>query len=299
MSMEIFLRLSDEECRGIYHSIRWPGGVRCIKCGQEQRKIYRERRANLCRYYCVRCKLWFNDFTGTIFEGRRLSLRQWFQSMYLALESKQSAAEIARQIKVNRHTAEAVIKLIGSQEPWCRLILGKITRTTGKGAVSLMPFAQAQNTLGVSRRTMYRLIAAGALSAIKVGGRWRFRAEDIQKYITSKISRYGTTATGEYFYFSENVLDKYRKDKAKYYVHEEAYQGRVGSKQDYQDVHTLKSLRHQISGVKPFTELRYRKVIAPDGQHALAVSHKDYQQLPVEEYVHWSNFLIYGSKASR
>ena len=291
-SIEIFSRLSDKECRGIYYSIRWPSGVRCIKCSESQRKIYRERRANICRYYCVRCKLWFNDFTGTIFEGRRLTLRQWFIAMYLALGSKQSAAEIARQIKVNRHTAEAVIKLIRKEEPWCRLILGKISRTTGKGAVSLMPFAQAQNTLGVSRRTMYRLIAAGALAAIKVGGRWRFRTEDIQKYITSKISRYGTTATGEYCYFRESVLDKYRKDKARYYIQEEAYQGWVGNKQDYQDIHTLKSLRHEISGVRPFAELRYHKVIAPDGQHSLAVSHKDYRQLPAEEYVHWSNFLI-------
>jgi hypothetical protein len=41
-----------------------------------------------------------------------------------------------------------------------------------------------------------------------------------------------------------------------------------------------------------FANLRYRKVITPDGHSALAIEHKDYQGLPKEEYIYWSGFLI-------
>ena len=296
--LETISRLTAEECENIFYSIRWPAGLRCLKCNVGPRKIYRVRRTGLCRYYCPGCKIWWNDFTGTIFAGRRLALRQWFTAIYLFLECGETAREVARKIKVNRHTAEAIRKLIGKDEPWCRLVVGKIARTTGKKVVSLMSFEEAQGVLGTSRRTIYRLIAAGALSAIKVGGRWRFRAEDIQKYLTSKISRYGTTATGEYVYFRETVLDKYLKDRTKYYLQQEAYQGWVGSKQDYHDIHTLKSLQRRTNGIKTFDKLHYRRVITPEGHHALAVRHQDYQQLPTEEYVHWSNFIIHPLRKS-
>jgi len=291
MISEGFLHLNDEDCRSIFHSIRWPSGARCIKCNHWQRKVYRDRRKDLFRYYCPECKIWWNDFSGTIFEKRRLSLRQWFTAIYLLLEQKETASAIARKINVNRHTAESMVKLIMKEEPWCRLILNKIARTTDKKVVSLMPLFVAENTLGVSRRTVYRLIAGGALSAVKVGSRWRFRVEDIQKYINSKISRYGTTAIGEYCYFRPTVLDKYRRNKTKYYLQEEAYQGWVGSKQDYQDAkNTVK--RKLTPDIRLFANLHYRKVVTPDGHSALAISHKDYQELPKEEYIHWSGFII-------
>ena len=291
MILDAFLNLNDEECRGIFHSVRWPSGARCIKCNHWQKKVYKDRRQGVNRFFCPECKIWWNDFTGTIFEKRRLSLRQWFTAIYLLLEQKETAATIANKIGVNRHTGESIVKLIRKEEQWCRLILGQIARTAGQKVVSLLPLSVAENTLGVSRRTIYRLIAGGALSAIKVGGRWRFRAEDIQKYITSKISRYGTTATGEYCYFRPTVLDKYRKDKKKYFLQEEAYQGWVGNKQDYHDAQNTVR-RQQQPYIRLFANLHYRRVITPSGHPALAISHRDYQELPKEEYIYWAVFII-------
>jgi excisionase family DNA binding protein len=291
MINDVFLGLTEEACRGIFYAIRWPSGERCIKCNHWQKKIYREHQMNRYRYYCPECKIWWNDFTGTIFEKRRLSLRQWFMAIYMLLEQKETASAIARELNINRHTAESIVRLIRKEEQWCRLILNKIAAATPKNVVSLMPLSVAENTLGVSRRTIYRLIAEGSLSAIKVGSRWRFRAEDIRKYINSKISRYGTTATGKYCYFRPAVLDKYIKNKTKYYLQEEAYQGWVGNKQDYQQAQNgLKRKLHP--DILWFANLRYRKVITPDGHSALAIEHKDYQGLPKEEYIYWSGFII-------
>lgn len=291
MISEIFFNLTDEQCRYVFSSIRWPSGVRCIKCNHWQKKVYRDRRKNLSRYYCPECKIWFNDFTGTIFEKRRLSLRQWFIAIHLLLEQKQTASAIAEKINVNRHTAESISKLIRKEEQWCRLLLNKIARDTGKTVPSLMPLEVAESSLGVSRRTIYRLIATGGLSAVKVRGRWRFRPEDIQRYVTSKLSRYGTDATGEYCYFRLTVLDKYRKNKIKYYLQEEAYQGWVGNKQDYQVFQNI--IKRKVTPyIKLFANLHYRRVITSSGHSALAISHRDYAKLPTEEYVYWSGYII-------
>jgi len=91
-------------------------------------------------------------------------------------------------------------------------------------------------------------------------------------------------------------LDKYRKDKAKYYLQEEAFQGWVGDKQDYHDVQFLG--RKGLAGPKPFYNLHYRKIVTSEGHPALGISHKDYQNLPTEEYVYWSGFII-SEKRSR
>jgi len=88
------------------------------------------------------------------------------------------------------------------------------------------------------------------------------------------------------------VLDKYRKATDKYYLQDEAYQGWVGDKRDYNDAQFLGKKRLPV-GAKVFAKLHYRKVVIPEGQPALAVRHKDYGDLPREEYGHWSNHIIW------
>ena len=156
---------------------------------------------------------------------------------------------------------------------------------------SLMTLKEICDYLKVTRYTVYRLIKDGQLPAIRVGGQWRFRSDEVQRYLVSKQSRYGTISVSQYYFFRTDVLDRYRKDSAKYYVQDEAYQGKVGSKEDYSSVQTL-GRKNLPAGVKVFVDLRYRKVVTQEKHAALAIHHKDYDQLPREEYDHWAKYLI-------
>lgn len=156
---------------------------------------------------------------------------------------------------------------------------------------ALMTLKEICAYLKVDRHTVYRLIKDGQLPAIRVGGQWRFRPDEVQRYLASKQSRYGTISVNQYYFFRPEVLDKYRKDTAKYYIQDEAYQGKVGSKADYRAVQSL-GRRNIPAETRVFAELRYRKLVTQEKSAALAVHHKDYDQLPRQEYDHWSNYRI-------
>ena len=47
----------------------------------------------------------------------------------------------------------------------------------------LLNVKQVQDTLGVSERTVFRLIKSGELHGFKVGREWRFEPSDIDDYI--------------------------------------------------------------------------------------------------------------------
>ncbi|MGY0652657.1 methylation-associated defense system helix-turn-helix domain-containing protein MAD1 [Luteimonas sp. A537] len=45
--------------------------------------------------------------------------------------------------------------------------------------------------LKAGKRTVYRLAAGGKLPAFKLGGTWRFRRDDLDEWIASRIGRVG------------------------------------------------------------------------------------------------------------
>jgi len=51
--------------------------------------------------------------------------------------------------------------------------------------------------LQVNLRTVYRLIKAGKIPAVRVGRQWRFRKRDIDAWLDSQRARGGTVATGD------------------------------------------------------------------------------------------------------
>ena len=49
-----------------------------------------------------------------------------------------------------------------------------------------MLFREAQRYLNVSRSTLYNLIRAKKIPAVKLGGQWRFRKERLVKWFDSQ-----------------------------------------------------------------------------------------------------------------
>ena len=94
---------NDEKCRMYLEKLRWPEGVRCVRCGSD--KISRIYKRN--QFACDSCGYQFSVTAGTIFHDSHLPLRKWFIAIYLICESKKgvSALQLKRTLGVAYKTA--------------------------------------------------------------------------------------------------------------------------------------------------------------------------------------------------
>jgi transposase-like protein len=94
---------NDEKCRIYLEKLRWPEGVRCVRCDSD--KISRIYKRN--QFACDACKYHFSVTAGTIFHDSHLPLMKWFAAIYLLSESKKgmSALQLKRTLKVAYKTA--------------------------------------------------------------------------------------------------------------------------------------------------------------------------------------------------
>jgi transposase-like protein len=109
--IEIFQKFSTEEaCIAHFERIRWPQGLRCLKCGGEQvRKFEFPGKTGKERflYRCVPCDYQYSVTVGTIFHDSHMTLTKWFLAIYLICSNKKgiSAKELQRQLSVTYKTA--------------------------------------------------------------------------------------------------------------------------------------------------------------------------------------------------
>src|SRR5437660_476216 len=102
--MKLFEQFGTEEkCRAMLEQLRWPNGVRCLRCKSE--KVSRIRNRN--QFVCDSCDYHFSVTVGTIFHDSHLPLPKWFAAVYLICEAKKgvSALQLKRTLKVAYKTA--------------------------------------------------------------------------------------------------------------------------------------------------------------------------------------------------
>lgn len=94
---------SDDKCRLTLEKLRWPEGVRCIRCQSDKIARAEKRR----QFECGACGYHFSVTAGTIFHDSHLPLRKWFIAIYLICESKKgvSALQLKRTLGVAYKTA--------------------------------------------------------------------------------------------------------------------------------------------------------------------------------------------------
>ena len=94
---------TDEQCRAVLESLRWPNGVACPRCGSLGVSTLTKRPV----YDCNDCRYQFSVTAGTIMHDSHLPLRKWFIAIYLMTESKKgiSALQLHRTLGVARRTA--------------------------------------------------------------------------------------------------------------------------------------------------------------------------------------------------
>ena len=90
---------AEEACREYFVKLRWPEGVRCVRC--ESPKVHKvsSRWAWQCKQ-CSKNGYRFSPLVGTIFENTNYPLATWFQVIFLMCQSKKgmSALQIHRII---------------------------------------------------------------------------------------------------------------------------------------------------------------------------------------------------------
>lgn len=102
---------SDADCRNYLEKLRWPNGVRCLRCNdanirrltQPSGKKGKTREIMECKI----CGYQFATTTGTIFHDTHLPLIKWFLAVALMCESKKgmSANQLKRALGCQYRTA--------------------------------------------------------------------------------------------------------------------------------------------------------------------------------------------------
>ena len=143
----------------------------------------------------------------------------------------------------------------------------------------LMTVSEVFHYLKTSRRTLYRLIERGRLPAIKVGGQWRFRRGEVDKYLMAEVQ-------SQPRFFKIEVLEKYRAEPTKYEIRLERDGGWLSMKESYLTIEP---------GARPefFQFFRFTQVKFKTGETALRVMPESFAQLPQREQMRWTRYEVY------
>jgi transposase-like protein len=94
---------TDTECRAALEGLRWPEGVKCLRCGSDSISRIETRK----QFDCNACRYRFSATTGTVFHDSHLPLPKWFMAILLMCEAKKgiSANQMKRTLGVAHKTA--------------------------------------------------------------------------------------------------------------------------------------------------------------------------------------------------
>ena len=94
---------TEAECRDHLRKLRWPNGVRCLRCGSDKVPWLENQK----KHQCKSCRYQFSVTTGTIFHDTHLPLWKWFLAVYLIVEAKKgvSANQLKRTLGTTYKTA--------------------------------------------------------------------------------------------------------------------------------------------------------------------------------------------------
>ncbi len=107
MSLPEFLRCfgTEAHCAAALKAARWPGGLRCPRCGSDAHYVVGHGARRL--FQCIGCRHQTSLTAGSLFEHTKLPLTTWFLAIYLISQAKTglSALAMKRQLGVSCPTA--------------------------------------------------------------------------------------------------------------------------------------------------------------------------------------------------
>ena len=100
----------DETCIAHLERIRWPEGLRCIRCGKDRvHRLEAEGKTGKERhlYWCVDCRYQYSVTVGTIFHDSHLPLTKWFLAICMmgSAQNGISPKQLQRELNITYRTA--------------------------------------------------------------------------------------------------------------------------------------------------------------------------------------------------
>ncbi len=105
-----------EDCRKFLEELRWQGQPICPHCHEQSERHYKLTSRGIFRglYKCHKCRKRFTVTVGTMFEGSKIPLNNWFYAIYVFISHKKgiSSHQLAEDIKVTQKTAWFMLERI-------------------------------------------------------------------------------------------------------------------------------------------------------------------------------------------
>lgn len=94
---------TEEKCIAHFERIRWPRGLRCIRC--QGKLVFKGKERHL--YECPDCRYKYSVTTGTIFHDSHLPPTEWFIAIYLICSAKKGiwAKQLQGEFETSYKTA--------------------------------------------------------------------------------------------------------------------------------------------------------------------------------------------------
>jgi len=216
---------TEEKCIAHFERIRWPCGLRCIRCkGKRVFKFETEGKTGKERhlYECVDCRYQYSVTTGTIFHDSHLPLTKWFLAIYLICSAKKgvSAKQLQRELDTCYKTAWYMahrIRLAMQEDPrFCRKFSGIVeageTYVCGKGESPRgRSTARKFRVLRIRERTSGRIHmkAVEAVSATTIADFIREYVKPGAEFQTDEFPSYLWLDSSEFAHKSVNKTKSY------------------------------------------------------------------------------------------
>lgn len=107
MTISIHRLIDDGKCYEMVRELRWPDGVRCPHCGEQNvvKNGHDTTERHRQRYRCSTCQKCFDDLTDTMFAGHHQPLRVWMLCSYL-MGLNLSNLQIADELNLSANQAQ-------------------------------------------------------------------------------------------------------------------------------------------------------------------------------------------------
>ena len=148
---------------------------------------------------------------------------------------------------------------------------------------------EAAEYLGISYRTIRRMVKDDKLPALQVGHQWRIKISDLEEYVSKSIRQKGLVGIKPLF-FNTLVLERYKKDNVKYYIFDQAFHGKFGIREKWYN-----QFFPATAHITKLKEVSYRKTKLKSGLVAISIDTNIYYRTIAEtdEHLHWLKHFIH------
>ena len=222
--LEIVSKFNTEEmCVRHFEKIRWPKGLRCVRCDSNKARRMTGEAANRFLYWCPDCRYQYTVTVGTIFHDSKIPLIKWFLAIYMICSAKKGipSLQLKRELELGNYESALYmthrIRLAMREDPdFCEkfsgivevdetYIGGKAKGPRGRGAANKVPVVAMKNRTSGK----VRMQALEAVNAQSLADFIREHAHRGAEVHTDELSSYLWLDSAEFAHKSVNHTQTY------------------------------------------------------------------------------------------